>query len=303
MEIRHLITFKAIIQTGSFSKAAELLNYSQSTVTFHIKAIEDELGAPIFDRIGKKVLLTEVGKKLLPYANQILNDFENLKEDIRGRGGEIKGQLKVTAPEALLIYRLLPIIKELKENFPGIEIEIQHLNSLNLRRDLSTGNVDVALLIEKDKTEEDIIFEKLCEEPMMLISPKPIRLNELNTLKGHVFLLTKKGCSYRAIFERLINENIHDISLEDWRKSSIEFESIDAIKQCIMCGFGIALLPYSAVSQEISMGLMYAKRLSSCENLSVYLSYHKDKWLSPSIQTFLNILRRHASKWRYEVTV
>ncbi|MED0674399.1 LysR family transcriptional regulator [Aneurinibacillus thermoaerophilus] len=96
MEIRHLNTFKAVIQTGSFTKAAELLNYSQSTVTFHIKAIEEELGTPIFDRIGKRIFLTEAGEKLLPHAIQILNVFRNVKE-ATGEHGEIKGQLKITA--------------------------------------------------------------------------------------------------------------------------------------------------------------------------------------------------------------
>ncbi|MBS2771151.1 LysR family transcriptional regulator [Anoxybacillus rupiensis] len=302
MEIRHLNTFKAIIQTGNFSKAAELLNYSQSTVTFHIKAIEDELGAPIFDRIGKKVLLTEAGKKLLPYAIQILNAFGNLKEAV-GEQGEIRGQLRITAPEALLIYRLPPLLKELKEDFPGIEIQLQHLDPINWRTDLSTGNVDLALVIEKDKNEDNhIILEKLCDETMALISAKPIKLNELHSLKGQVFLLTEKECSYRAIFERIIMENIPDTSPEYWKQSSIEFWSIDAIKQCIMCGFGIGLLPYSTVSQEISKGFMYAQPLPSSENLSVYLSYHKDKWLSPSMRTFLTLLRKHASKWNLEMT-
>ncbi|WP_025025824.1 LysR family transcriptional regulator [Caldalkalibacillus mannanilyticus] len=298
MEMRHLHTFKAVVETGNFTKAAELLNYSQSTVTFHIRAIEDELGTPIFDRIGKKVLLTEAGKQLFPHATQMLTLYKNLKESV-GNGGEVKGKIVVSAPEALFIYRLPPLIKELTEEFPSIDLELKHLDSLSLKTELSHGNVDVALLIDDVQVEEEICYEKLCEESMMLISADPINRAEQNFLSGQTLLFTEKGCVYRKAFEKVIEQSFSATNSEKVTPtSSLEFWSIEAIKQCILCGFGVSVLPYSAVRQEIQQNLLYAQPVDTKAGFSIYLCYHKNKWLSPSMQVFMNLLRKHMVEWR-----
>jgi molybdenum-dependent DNA-binding transcriptional regulator ModE len=80
MEMRHLKTFKVITETGGFTRAAEVLGYAQSSVTAHIKALEAELGTPLLDRIGKRVILTQAGERLLPYANEVLRIYDRIHD-------------------------------------------------------------------------------------------------------------------------------------------------------------------------------------------------------------------------------
>ncbi|MEH7275824.1 LysR family transcriptional regulator [Neobacillus vireti] len=97
MEIRHFVTFNKVIEMGSFTQAAEHLGYSQSTVTSHIQALEEYLGAPLFDRLGRKVKFTEIGKKLLPYTQEILDTYGKI-ESITSDEKDIRGTLKIAAP-------------------------------------------------------------------------------------------------------------------------------------------------------------------------------------------------------------
>lgn len=296
MEIRHLKTFKTIVDLGGFTKAAENLGYAQSTITFHMKAIEAELGQPVFDRIGKKVFLTETGRHLLPHAIKMLKIYRDLK-GISAEDAELKGEIVISAPEALLIYRLPQVIKEYKERCPKVNIQLKHLVPANLINEITDGDVDIALVIDKEKNEEDIQFKKLVTEQMMLISPASSCSTPTNFINP-IYLVTEKGCSYRNMFEKLLYEKNQEDRLE--QKEYIEFWSIDAIKQCIICGFGVSLLPYITVKDEINQGRISAQEVDSSEKLATYLCYHKDKWLSPSLRVFLEIIHEHAKDWRKE---
>ncbi|GAB1530248.1 MULTISPECIES: LysR family transcriptional regulator [Brevibacillus] len=79
MEIRHFVTFKKVVESGSFTQAAEQLGYTQSTVTSHIQGLEEHIGAPLFDRMGRKVKLTDVGKRLIWYTEEILNTYGKIE--------------------------------------------------------------------------------------------------------------------------------------------------------------------------------------------------------------------------------
>lgn len=299
MEIRYLKTFKAIVDLGGFTKAAEYLGYAQSTVTFHIKSIEGELSSPVFDRIGKKVFLTETGRLLMPHAIKILSIYKDLKEV--SLSGEIRGKLVISAPEALLIYRLPPVIKEFKEKYPRVDIQLKHLDPTKLKTDLTQGHVDIAFVLDREREEKEIHFEELVTEPMMFISPDFISLNRKDSLKNRVFLFTERGCSYRMLFEKIIEHNIISYEAED--ANVIEFWSIDALKQCVICGLGVSVLPYITVENEIKQKKLIAQVINTDSKLSTYLAYHKDKWLAPSQEAFLEIVRKHAGVWTTEATL
>lgn len=287
MEIRHLKTFKAIVDLGSFNKAAQYLGYAQSTITFHIKSIEDELGNPVFERIGKKVFLTEKGKLLLPHVIKMLYIYRDLKEATSIRN-DINGELVISAPEALLIYRLPPVIKEYKEKYPNVDIKLKHLQPLKLKTELTQGDIDLAFILDTTRQEEGVYFEKLVTEPMMLISKNFISLNEKDSLKNRTFLFTEKGCSYRKVFQKLIDQNIDRQSDEI---HSIDFWNIDALKECVINGLGIRVLPYITIKKELNQKIIYAQEI---------MAYHEDKWISPSLKAFINLVRKFAQEWEID---
>jgi DNA-binding transcriptional LysR family regulator len=120
IDIRNLITFRSIVQHNSFTKAALELQYSQSTITSHIKMLEEELGTPIFDRFGKKFVLNDVGKQLYIHTLELLEEYEKIR-NLPHNNGEIKGELKIGASETVTIYRLEPILKKFKTTYPNVK--------------------------------------------------------------------------------------------------------------------------------------------------------------------------------------
>lgn len=285
MEIRHLKTFKTIVEAGGFTRAAEHLGYSQSTVTLHIKAIEDELNEPLFHRIGKKVFLTETGEHLMPYANEMLNLYKQIK-DVPSINGEISGKVVISAPEVLLTYRLPPIIKAFKTKYPKVDVQLKHLPVGSLKEQIISEEIDIAFILDMEQNTEGITVQRLAEEPMVLIVPNhyPSAFEDIS-FQDTVFLFTEQGCGYRTAFENVLKTN--HILAENY----IEFWSIEAIKQCVICGFGISLLPYVAVKNEIERGLLSAIKMPLSAPLFMFMAQHKDKWISPSVQRFLETMK------------
>ncbi len=111
MEIRNFKTFKAIVEQGSFVKAAKSLNYAQSSVTSHIQAIEDYFEEPVFDRIGKRISLNSFGKKVYTRTIKLLEEYD-LVCKLKSKPGEPSGKLRIGAPESALVYRLHSVLKK-----------------------------------------------------------------------------------------------------------------------------------------------------------------------------------------------
>ncbi|MCP1358045.1 LysR family transcriptional regulator [Aneurinibacillus migulanus] len=287
LEIRHLKTFKTIVEVGGFTRAAEHLGYSQSTVTLHIKAIEDELKEPLFNRMGKKVFLTDTGKHLMPYATQMLSLYKQIK-DVPSINGEISGRVVISAPEVLLTYRLPPIMKVFKDTFPKVDVQLKHLPAGNLKEQIISEEIDIAFVLDTEHAETDINVKCITEEPMVLITPThyPTAFDAI-PFHDTVFLFTEQGCSYRNAFEKIVRMN--NIKIEN----HIEFWSIEAIKQSVICGLGISLLPYIAVKHEIENGMLSAIKMSPDTPLFTFIAHHKDKWISPAVRNCLEIIEEH----------
>lgn len=148
MELRHLITFKTIVDKGGFNKAAEELGYAQSSITNHIKDLEEELNHPLFDRLGKKVHLTNFGKQFYPYAIKIITLYTEIKEKAN-QYDEPSGNLTIGASEALTSCRLPQILLEYKKKYPNVNLSITPIDYQNIQSELQKGNIDLALILKK----------------------------------------------------------------------------------------------------------------------------------------------------------
>jgi DNA-binding transcriptional LysR family regulator len=295
MEIRQLKTFQAIVNDGGFTKAADRLGYAQSTVTGHIQSIKDELGKPLFDRIGKQMVLTEIGKQLLPYANEIIALMDKAVQ-LPTEEKEMTGTLVIGASESLATYRLPSVIRAYKDRFPRVELILKPLTAEAMYEELKRGQLDLAFLMEKLITNEDLCCVPLVTEKMALVLPNQQASTAGKDLKDflhadEVILYTDRGCAYRYIFEKMLDD--HDYI----PKNTLEFWSVEALKQCIMCGLGVSFLPLITVKKEwINHDLTCI--LTKDEQIKTQMIYHKNKWLSPSVQSFINLVNEQAEDWR-----
>lgn len=299
MESRHLQTFLTVVEAGSFTKAALKLGYAQSSVTAQIQALETELEVPLFDRIAKKIILTDAGRRLLPYAQE-LSKMHNMAKDALRSQEELAGTLSIGAPESLAAFRLPGIIREYRQRFPKVKIILRPGLCWEMNEMVRSGELDMAFLLQPEANDRDLHREVLIEEKMALIAQTghPLALLprvEASHLKDETILYTEPGCTYRNLFEQELNS--HGI-FPDMR---LEFWSIEAIKQCVMAGLGVSLLPLITVRQElIDRKLERLVWNDQPQQLATQVVYHERKWKSPALEEFLAIVHRHAALWRQQ---
>lgn len=295
MELRHLKTFIIVAESGGFTRAGEWLGYTQSTITNHIQSLEKEIGSPLFDRLGKKVILTEVGEHMLSYAKKIL-ELSNEALESSQMNGKPSGTIRIGANESLMIYRLPVILYEFKKKYPQVHIILQPSESQGLHNELKSGKFDFALFTNPEKLDVDIVTHSLVRETIVLVAPPghPLTKQKIVTpadLEGEMLLLTEPG-SYRDLLEGWIKKEGVDCS-------RIHFWSIEAIKQTVMCGLGLSYLPLITVKEEIERGKLVALPWIYSEDfVTTELAYHKNKWLTPAMKKLIEMIEKHAEKWR-----
>ncbi len=297
MESRHLFTFLTVVETGSFTAAARKLDYAQSSVTAQMQALEQELGTPLFDRIHKRILLTDAGRRLQPYAQEIAR-MHNLARAAIGSGDQLGGVLHIGAPESLAAFRLPPIIKEFRQQYPSVQIILKPGACSDLHERLRRGELDIVFLLQPHMEDYELKVDLLVEEQMALVAPPEHRLATLPVvepvhLRHETILNTESGCNYRVLFEKVLNR--HGI----FPDPSIEFWSNEAIKQCVMAGLGLAFLPFITVQRELEERKMTALNWDDTDQrVCTYISYHTKKWQSPAQSRFIELTHRHAERWR-----
>ncbi|WP_297418691.1 LysR family transcriptional regulator [Clostridium sp.] len=290
MDFKQLNAFLTISKLQSFTKAAETLGYAQSSITTQIKLLESELGVKLFERIGKNVTLTHEGKKLLPYAKQMLKLSNDIKNTVFNTESP-SGTLTIGAAESLCVLRLPEILKEYRKLYPEVEVSLKFGSCAEFRYFLNDNIIDVAFSLGIKIDSEEFISEVEVPEPMLLLAyPGHPLINKKEVFPKNIemepLILTEMGCSYRAALENILN------SCNVKPNIALETGSVQAIKQFTMSGLGITLLPKVAVEDEISSGkLIPLNWVGPDFGIISQVLYHKDKWISPALREFLKLSR------------
>ncbi|MEM7032416.1 MAG: LysR family transcriptional regulator [Chloroflexota bacterium] len=290
MEIRQLATFRVVAETLSFSRAATTLGYAQSTVSAQIQGLEKELAITLFDRLGKQVVLTQAGHQLLGYADKILALTQEAGSVVTDSEA-IAGSLTIYAPGTLCAFRLPPILRLYRERYPQVEITIPAESDPNLAQRMHEGKVDIAFSMEKPFQSPYLCIEPLIKEPLILATWPDHPLMQRDQVsfadfQDETMILTEPLCTYRNVFEKAISSA--GIKLHQ----PMGFYSVEAIKQCVMAGLGITFLPQVAIQRELDSGAMAALPWAGPEFwVMTQMMWHKDKWLSPTLQAFIDIVR------------
>ncbi|TKH07525.1 LysR family transcriptional regulator [Peribacillus simplex] len=294
MELRQLKTFIAAVEKDGFTRAGEHLGYTQGTITTHIQNLEEEIGNPLFDRIGKKVIMTEAGKNFLSYAKEIIRLSEEAVES-SCINGQPSGTIRLGANESLMIYRLPFLLHEFKKTYPQVHIELQPGDNKELRYKLKSGELDLSFLLDVEKEDQDLYIYKLVRERLTMLAPPghPLTKKQVvvpKDLQGETLLLTEPG-SYRDFLEHWIKE-------EGVECSQIDFWNIEAIKQCVMCGLGISYLSQMSIEEELKQEkLVTLPWIHTEQSVTTQLAYHKNKWLTPAMTKLLEMIKSHVEKW------
>lgn len=290
MELRQLITFRTVASTLNFSRAAEVLSYVPSNVTMQMKALEDELGVRLFDRLGKQLVLTTAGKRFLTHVQSVLDQLEEAKTVVHDNE-VLSGTLTISANEVICAYRLPAVFQLFRSRHPGVRLIFRSVPNQELKQTLFEGSADVVFMLDEPIRSSGLAVEPLLEETFRLFAAPDHPLAKRTVLRledfhEEVFLTNEKGCPYRTMFDRSFEkEGIDSITY-------LEFQSAEAIKQCAISGIGIAFLPEIVAEAEVERGELVALPWQ-IPDLHVYtqMLWHKDKWLSTIMMSFIEAAR------------
>ncbi len=290
MELRQLNTFHMVARTLSFSKAANELDYAQSTVSAQIQALENELNVSLFDRLGKQITLTDAGTKMLTYAEQLLS-LANEAQTAVSTTDIPQGTLTISAPETLCIYRLPKLLRTFQQLYPQVQLIFTPSPYKTIVPSLQSGQMDIAIVLDEPCNNPAVHVETLIQERIMLVShpehpfAKKTAVYPADLAQEKMYL-TEADCTYRMLFERkLADEGIRIAP-------PAEFHSVVAIKECVKAGLGLSLLPMVAIESELKSGALVALPWQGDSlDMVTQLIWHRDKWVSPTMQAFLEVTR------------
>lgn len=290
MEFRQLQTFVTITHAESFSRAAELLGYSQSAVTVQIRLLEEELQVRLFDRMGKKTVLTAQGRQLLEYANRIIQEVNQAKSAIV-QDTELSEPLHVGTLESLCFSKLPPLLGYFRSNYPKVPVKVTTATPKELIAMMEKNQLDLIYFLDRPRynnnwnkeleVREPIVFVTSPESP--LASRKGLRLVEI---LDEPFFLTEKNENYRRELDQYLESRDRGIT------PFLEASNTEFIIQMIRRNRGVSFLPYFAVQESVRAGQLAVLDVTDF-GVAMYrqIFYHKNKWKTREMGEFIRLAK------------
>jgi DNA-binding transcriptional LysR family regulator len=290
MDIKQIKTFVTVATLNSFTRAAEQLGYVQSSITSQIQLLEKELGVYLFERLGKKISLTSEGNEFLIHSRQMINLWEKAKGSVAASETP-KGKLIIGAHESICAFLLPEILYEYKCRYPEVELVIRMGSWCEFESMLRENQIDLAILIDRELLIPEFVIDMQRSKPFALLASTDHPLTKKTHISAediakYPLLMTGEGCSWRALFQRALEKTDSTLNLMS------EGGSIQTLKRLASFGLGVTLLPLFSAVDELQSNQLKELNFQEIDlNLAIQVVYHKDKWVSSAIATFLEICK------------
>ena len=291
LDSRQLRAFASLARTGSFTLAAKELYLSQSAVSHSMKALEQDVGCRLLDRLGKKVLLTQAGEQLLHHAQKILSEMSQARESLRQLGKWGRARLRVGASTTACQYILPAVLREFKESFPQCLINVEPGDTPEAIALLRENRIDLALALQP-KNEEKMEFVPLfTDELVFLMSPvhpwaAAGRVTREEIPRQYYVLYNKNSYTFRMVEEYF---HADDMVLN----TVMEFGSMAAIKELVKLSVGVSILAPWIAQKELRDKLLVSLPLGRRKLRRAWGILHwKGRRLSLAEETFVGLCRK-----------
>lgn len=293
MTVHQLHIFLTVARHRSYSRAAEELYLSQPAVSIQIRELQQAVGAPLFEKAGRNILLTEAGQALLPYAqrvHQLLDDAKMVMEELQGLK---RGRITLAAVSTAGAYVLPPILGAFREAHPGIAISLEVTNRSTVRHRLLHNEVDLVVM---GRPPEGIphVAEPFLPEDLVVIAAPSHRLARakrigIDRLVSEVFIQREVGSGTRLAAEEFFRQHKVDI------QSSFELGDNSAVKEGVAAGLGIAVLHRRAVHLEVALKRLVVLDIQGFPlRRQWHVVHRKEKRLSQAALAFRGFLLNSA---------
>jgi DNA-binding transcriptional LysR family regulator len=247
--LRQLEVFLAIVRTRSYRQAAETLHASQPALSQHVRELEGELGARLFDRLSRGVALTEAGRLLEERAKRVFATLTDVREALGELQGLQRGSLLIGASTTPGIYVLPAVVGEFRRRYPGIDLRLKIANSRIIEEGVRTHEFDLGVVGGHGLAPgEECLAAGLVDELVLIVSPRHrwARRREISPaeLRHEPLLIREEGSATRRVTERALEQAGVD------RRVAMELDHTEAIKQAVMAGLGVAFVSVHAVRGE-----------------------------------------------------
>lgn len=293
MEIRNLVSFVHVAELSSFTKAAQSLGYSQSTISFQIKQLETELNCLLFDRINHTVTLTDKGRELLTYAQNISYLTDEFMQNMNSEK-ELTGNIHFVSSDSVCEEMLLNNYFDFRKKYPGIKLKFTNADTGDMFGLLDRNEADIIITLDNHIYKNDYVIAKEERIEMNFVANKNnVLAGRKNLLIEDIidrpFILTEKGMGYRGIFDKTLEKKSIDIMpvLEVGRTDVIS-KLLEENEDCI------SFLPCFATDEKVRNGsLVYLDVVDFETNIWKQLIYHKNKWISDCMNAFIEYVKEN----------
>lgn len=293
MELRLLRTFKAVSEAGSFTQAASRIHLTQAAVSVHMRQLEEEVGAPLFLRVNKKLYLTEAGRALLGHAEAIIRAHDDAKADLAAIGGPSRGRLRLgVASTAITAHPLPEILSEIKRKYALLDLSVVGGTSERIIEQILAGSIDVGL-VSLPVEASDVLTETLRSDRLVAAtSPQHklarSRLITAEELSSEELILGEKGGNTRRLIDLFFEKNKLD------PKIVMELQRTEAIIKMVELGFGVTILPHRSVHTHAARGTLRAAPVRGLDGKWEFgVAYLKSEYLPPALDSFLKLCRAY----------
>ncbi|WJW75341.1 LysR family transcriptional regulator [Thiohalobacter sp. IOR34] len=272
LTLRQLRIFEAVARRLSFTRAAEDLHLSQPAVSMQVKQLEEALGLPLFEQLGKRIHLTEAGEEMRRYAhaiNGLLQEAEQVFDEMRGLE---RGRLNI-AVASTANYFAPRLLASFCERYPALQISLRVTNRKGLLAALGDSDVDLVIMGQPPAS-MDLTAEEFMDNPLVVIAAPghPLAGRKripLEALEAETFLVREKGSGTRSAMERHFAE--HGITLS----TAMEMGTSEAIKQGVEAGLGLGLLSLHTLEMELELGRVVILDVDSFPILRHWFVVHR----------------------------
>ena len=288
MEIRQLQTFVQAAQLESFSKTAEMLGYSQSAITVQMRLLETELNTRLFDRMGKRVVLTPQGREFLKSANKILYEVNKASKSMN-EDRELTNPLHVGTIESLCTAKFPRLLSEFHSLHPRVNLQITVDSPEKLIRMMEHNELDLIYILDTPRWDENWVKVMELAEPVVFVASAASKFAGkdrlvLDDILQEPFFLTEKHANYRQALDQQLALRRQSIS------PVLEISDTAFIIRMLELNQGLSFLPYFAVEQDI-----YKHRIITLDVKDIHISmyrqifYHKNKFRTREMEEFIRL--------------